>query len=217
MLRSDFTGHRYGRLVVIAHAGKNRHGHSLWLCKCECGNEKVLNSVAFRHGNTKSCGCLQSENRTKHGMHGSPEYMTWNSMIQRCENPHSKAYNHYGGRGITVCDRWKDFDNFFQDMGERPSPKYSLDRIDVNGNYEPANCRWTTQQEQVRNTRIPTTNTSGVKGVSFDSQRGKWHAYIHCNDKKINLGRFDTIEEAIEARKHGELTHWERGVSFVAI
>ena len=105
-----------------------------------------------------SCGCYHREifrkQITKHGLYHTPEYRVWAAMVQRCGNPKDAAYRHYGGRGITVCGRWKTFENFMTDMGCRPGPKMSLDGVDSNGNYEPGNVRWATQKEQMRNTRV---------------------------------------------------------------
>lgn len=145
------TGERHGRLVV---AEDRTQGSTPVLCVCDCGTRT---SIAINDwGRTESCGCLVldrvREANTTHGFSGTPTYRTWVGMWRRCTQPHVKAFPDYGGRGITVCDRWKDFAAFLADMGERPEGK-SLDRIDVNGNYEPENCRWATAAEQRANQR----------------------------------------------------------------
>lgn len=161
----DITGKQFGRLTVLAAAtspaAANRRG-IWWRCACSCGNTKVLYGGDIRGGDTQSCGCLNREqralragNRTRtHGRSGESIYSIWDSMLQRCENPKRKDYPRYGGRGITVCARWRDsFDAFLADMGDRPSTKHSIDRRDGDGNYEPSNCRWATATEQARNHR----------------------------------------------------------------
>lgn len=155
----DRTGQTFERLSVVSYAGKNKHGHSLWNCLCECGKECVVPMPAIKTGNTRSCGCLknggESRRLWKHGGCGSAEYFVWVEMRCRCSNTLHRNWMHYGGRGITVCERWQSsFANFITDMGERPSSQHSLDRYpDNNGNYEPGNCRWATQTQQTRNCR----------------------------------------------------------------
>ena len=127
-------------------------------------------------------------------------YSKWQSMWQRCTNARATQFPHYGGRGITVCDRWRSFYNFWGDMGHPPSEKHTLERIDVNGNYEPANCVWATQTEQILNQRIRSTNTSGVKGVSPYKGNG-WRATATVKGKQIYLYNGVSFEKAVEARR----------------
>lgn len=153
---NDLTGQRFGRLVVLSIAGRSKQRNVLWLCQCDCGNTHIVNSPSLVDGKTRSCGCLSVEIlKTLHSTHGGtnhPMYQTWLGMKQRCSNPNHKDYHRYGGRGISVCPRWeKDFAAFLSDVGERPSSKHSLDRIDRDGNYEPGNVRWATPTEQARN------------------------------------------------------------------
>lgn len=137
------------------------------------------------------------------------EYGIYQGMIARCSNSTLSAYRYYGGKGITVCTRWLDgFSNFIEDMGPRPSSRHTIDRIDVNGNYEPRNCRWATYTEQLRNRGLLHINKSGYTGVSWDKQKKKWRADIKTNHKQKLIGRFDTLEAAAEARKKAELAYW---------
>lgn len=153
----DLTGERFGRLVALKHAGRSEKGGTLWLCRCDCGNEKVVFAANLGRKNTTSCGCerkrVASKRARTHGMRRSPEYRTWAGMLTRCTNPNDKSFERYGARGVTVCDRWRhSFENFFADVGPKPSPFHSLDRWpDCRGNYEPGNVRWATDDEQRRN------------------------------------------------------------------
>jgi hypothetical protein len=159
----DLTGHRFGRLIALRRTYENKR--SMWLCRCDCGESKLVPYASLAYGLTRSCGCLQRElisKRTfRHGEARSPgreetvEYKTWAAMLGRCRNPKHQAYKNYGGRGITVCDRWLTFENFLADMGRRPSKELSIDRINNDGNYEPGNCRWATRKEQIANQRKP--------------------------------------------------------------
>jgi hypothetical protein len=151
--KRDLTGLVFGKLTVVEKAPNRPDGLPAWRCLCECGNEKDIRQQSLESGDTQSCGCLCT-GAIKHGMCYTKVYKAWSSMKHRCFNPDSKHYHNYGGRGIKVCDRWlESFENFYEDMGEPPSAKHSLERLDVNGNYEPNNCTWATVLEQARNRR----------------------------------------------------------------
>lgn len=206
----DLTGHMYFRLTVLEYAGMSPHHKTTWRCKCDCGNEVVVVGNSMRCGLTMSCGCLNKEVTTTHGWNGTKTYKTWEGMWARCRNPKSTTWKHYGGRGVKVCDRWLDFANFVQDMGERPKGM-TLDRIDHNGDYEPSNCRWATMAAQARNKRILVPSESGVIGVDRSGNIKKpWRARVSYLGKEIFHKTFGTIEEASAARERAEAELVER-------
>lgn len=208
----DLTGRKFDRWEVIRKSDVRIDNRVAWICKCDCGEEKVVISTNLTRGLTKSCGCIRIEKQIKHGHNTkervSSEYNSWHSMKQRCENPNDDRFQDYGGRGIKVCDRWRFFDNFLADMGEKPSPSHSIDRIDVNGDYEPSNCKWATPKEQQRNTRLQKNNSTGIRGVTFDKTRQKYVAQMYADGRKVLHKRFNTLTEAKEARKQAELKYW---------
>lgn len=163
---NNLSGMRFGKLIAIAATDERRDGKVMWICKCDCGNEKTTKSSLLKNGKVKSCGCIRpcDYHKKRHKKHGRlvglnnrkhpPEYTAWLMMKQRCCNTKCRAYKNYGSRGIKVCDRWlNSFENFISDMGCRPSAKHSIDRTNNNLGYSPENCRWTTQNVQCHNTR----------------------------------------------------------------
>ena len=155
------TGQRFGRLTVVGQTEERQHRHVVWECHCDCGNTCFVMSSSLIHGSTKSCGCFMSEargvSRTTHHMSHEKIYLLWQGMKQRCFYQNNKAFKYYGGRGITVCDEWKDnFQAFYDYVSKLPhygEKGYSLDRINNDGNYEPGNVKWSTQTEQLMNRR----------------------------------------------------------------
>lgn len=155
------AGQRYGRLVAVEFVELCRGRDPKWRFRCDCGQERVIVAYAVRGGKTQSCGCLRNEKiaavghkNAVHGMWSSPEHASWTHMKERCTNPNCDAFPDYGGRGIKICERWMVFENFYADMGPRPSLKHTLDRHpNKDGDYEPSNCRWATKKEQAGNRR----------------------------------------------------------------
>ena len=159
----NLVGQRFGRLTVITRAASKKRWKTSWECRCECGAFVTVSAMQLRQGETRSCGCLNrdaaAERQRTHGLSETPEYRVWGYIYTRCYNKSRADWPRYGGRGIMMCDRWRlgengasGFECFLADMGKRPSPKHSIDRINNDGDYEPMNCRWATRSEQMRNT-----------------------------------------------------------------
>jgi len=191
MKAEERIGQVFGRLSVVAVVSKAAHGKTVLKCMCSCGKETQTTVQCLLRGWTKSCGCLRrgggTGNRT-HGMCSSITYVSWRSMVQRCTNRRNPRYHDYGGRWITVCDGWLKFENFYKDMGPRPSKDHSLDRKDNDGPYCKDNCRWATKKEQnnnQRNSRL-VTHSGETRTVS------QWAASVGMHTsvlvRRLNLG-----------------------------
>lgn len=201
----DLTGQRFGRLVAIRkHGGPSKT--TRWICQCDCGNTTKSIKTSLKNGTSQSCGCLRSELSSqraklrkanlKHGMTRTPIYGVWLAMRRRCENPSVERYPEYGGRGIKVCERWQKFENFFADMGPRPSDSHSIERENNDGDYEPSNCRWATVDEQVYNKR--TTRFLTYKGSKITTRRASEIAGIPKSNIFSRLYNGWSVERAIE-------------------
>ncbi len=183
-------------------------GKTTWNCICKCGNTVNRTADSLKVEGVKSCGCFGRESLSKialerNTVHGQNKvgaqtgaHKSWISMRERCNDKNHSSYKYYGGRGITVCERWNKFENFFEDMGERPHGM-TIDRIDNDGNYEPSNCKWSTRSEQQQNKRA--YSSTGIKGVYVCPQTKKYISNIRVNGKKVHIGRFATLEEANSA------------------
>lgn len=217
--RIDLTGNLYGRLTVIGYDSTNRTGKALWRCECNCGNTTVVIGDNLKTGATTSCGCYRKEVEViasvTHGLTSSNGkknrlYSIWSDMRKRCNNKNNKEFHNYGGRGIKVSDEWErnylKFHEWAIDNGY--SDDLTLDRIEVNGNYESTNCKWSTWSEQGQNKRLSPRNTSGISGVTFNKKRGLYTVRIGTGGKRIYVGDYPTIEEARNARIEAEKCYW---------
>ena len=206
----NITGQVYNRLTAIKFnhkAGKQKK--SYWLFSCICGNKKIIAKYRVVGSYTKSCGCLAIESANKlrvisttHGLSGgkngrTSEYIAWCSLKGRCLNPNDAGYKNYGGRGIRICDRWlNSFPNFLEDMGERPTKKHSIDRIDNDGNYESGNCRWATRLEQGRNKRNVRLITINGKTKCIT----EWVEFLGLNQNDVDRDLYErklSIKQAL--------------------
>lgn len=166
----DLTGKRFDRLFVLSRGSDDRNRLLKWICRCDCGTEKEVYGCALTRGLTRSCGCLTKElpnSNLQHGRTGTAEHRAWVNMRRRCHDPKCPEFIYYGKRGITVCERWRDsFINFLEDMGPKPTPAHSIERLDNDLGYFPSNCKWATKNEQALNRR-PKGTVKPVKRRSF--------------------------------------------------
>lgn len=170
---------KFERLTVICSAGKNKHSQPMWFCVCDCGAEVIVRQGNLTSGNTRSCGCLKIKHGHARTGAKTPEYFTWEDVKSRCCNPADVSYPAYGGRGITLADRWHDFENFLADMGSRPLG-HTLERIDNNKGYQPGNCRWATPAEQARNRRSNRLITAFGKTMCLKDAAKEYGISLGC-------------------------------------
>lgn len=199
--RYDLLGMKFNRLTVVSYYGRIKN-HTRWNVICDCGKEAIVDAYDLKNNKTVSCGCYNEEKKIRHGYARDSgtvsEYSIWEAMKGRCCNKNNAMFSRYGGRGISVCDRWKhSFVNFLEDMGSRPSAKHSIDRIDNDGNYEPSNCRWATMKEQSRNmSRNRWVDYNGVRMVIKD-----WATELGIDSRQLYTSlKTKTLQDVIDAR-----------------
>ena len=201
----NIIGDQYGKLTVLSEYS-NINYKRIYTCKCSCGNIKNIRLSHLRSGHTVSCGCKQIQNldQTTHGMSKTKLYKRYQEMIRRCYKTTHHKYPRYGGRGISVCDAWKnDFINFYNwAIKTGYSDKFTIDRKNNNGNYEPNNCRWATASIQIINQGKSCRNTSGYKYIHWNKSKEQWIVRVTVNKKRIEIGSFTHIEIAKKALIH---------------
>lgn len=206
--KSELSLQRFGRLLVLSEAGRDKYGAVLWNCKCDCGVETIKAGIHLVAGHTRSCGCFRDEFAGTHSItHGhktsgapSPTYRTWRSMLARCHGPQKDKYKYYGGSGVSVCTEWRtSFSNFLDDMGERPDGM-TLDRKDGALGYSKDNCRWATLSEQAVNRR-QYESKSGIKNVVW--RKNRWVVVIKQKGRSDYFGSFTNLEDAAVAAAKG--------------
>ncbi|ALY08058.1 hypothetical protein BhaS171_00002 [Bacillus phage vB_BhaS-171] len=211
----DIRGVKFGKLTPIDYVEyKDRMS---WECRCECGNIRHVRNDDLTRNKVVSCGCYRDErNRTANLQHGLGSkkvrdsiYHAWDSMKRRCLTKSNINFHYYGGRGIRICDEWMEYIPFREwSLNNGYKENLTLDRIDPNGNYEPSNCRWTDRTTQSYNRNIQSNNTSGKTGVVWVPMSSKWKAEIKKHGRVYRLGHYDSFDDAVKARKCGELKHY---------
>lgn len=197
----DLTGMRFGKLVVQSYTGDKHHR---WSCICDCGNVTLVQKAHLNSGNTKSCGCIT----IKHNMYGTPTYISWQNMLQRCLNPKNTNYHKYGALGVKICNEWNpktggSFENFLHDMGVRPD-NHSINRIKSNLLYSKETCEWANANIQAYDQVVRKENTTGVAGVRWRKDRNVYESRISKDGKQLLLYYGPSLQDAINARIEAE-------------
>jgi hypothetical protein len=195
----------YENVKVLKYTHKNKHGKKIYSCKCLlCGNEFSSMGTLIKNGRIKSCGCIRKTNagnlNKSHGMTHTRIYKIWKGMRNRCNNPNYHSYHRYGGRGIRVCDRWEEFENFYKDMSKEYFDTAEIDRVNNNKDYSPDNCRWVSHKENSNN-RSKYNSNSDYTGVFKTKKYGTYQVNLSHNRKVIYIGSYKTLKEAVNARK----------------
>lgn len=201
----DLTGQRFGKLTVLSVCRVGADPRLAWLCSCDCGGTTRARGDSLRSGLTRGCGCLAGSTPI-HGKTGTLTHISWRSMKQRCQSPSTANFSLYGGRGISVCERWSNsFEEFLKDMGERPSRGHTLDRIDNDGNYEPGNCRWATYDQQANNrrTNLKLTAPGLFEGLSVKEAHRRGNAGISLSGFYKRLASGESVEAALSRAPKG--------------
>lgn len=212
----DLTGQRFNNLLVIERAENTKGGSARWKCRCDCGNETIVSAANLKSNAVKSCGCLRTAPPNKtHGLSKTPLYRMWRSMIYRCENPKHNAYKNYGGRGITVCEEWHDFETFKKWVEEtKPYENATVDRIDNNKGYSPQNCRWVDMSIQAnnRNNNLSISYNGEThnlmewsKILDFDYKR------VHNRMNKLGWSFEKSIATPVEEKKRNKVERIKNG------
>lgn len=200
MYKKDLTGTRYGRLIASKYSHTTNR-RTYWECVCDCGQSCVVRADRLKAGSTASCGCIKHPTKMSCKIDRLLEYNTWSAMVQRCENRSAANYRNYGGRGVTVCTEWSSFENFYNDMGPRPSKEYSLDRIDNDGPYCKENCRWATRKEQANNKRSNVVLVFEGEALTLTQWSEKLQISREALKSRIRSGW--SVEEAIKTKVRG--------------
>lgn len=224
-VKEDLTGSVFGRWFVLRqaedHIDKDGNHHAMWHCRCSCKNatEKDVLQKNLKNGKSQSCGCLHKEMMSEkfsiHKMTGSRLYHIWNGMKARCYIKSHNRYEHYGAKGIIVCDEWKNDFQAFYDWAIQSGydenalrNECTLERKDVNGNYSPENCCWANATIQCINQNLRKDNITGIRGVNWDKQSNRWQAQLQINKEKVLNEYFDHFDDAVKARLEAEVKYY---------